>query len=311
MRYAIESWSPEYGSPVDLQSDPDRTPPEVQLDVELLQSAWRPIAAAGAPAASVLFIDGVRRIEARLWAFDSDDMPSPGIVTSYAAGVVRCDGATAAIEGQLVERTVFGPPGLPAIVSRCARYEPHAVIRPAVDALLLALQERLGRLERQVADDARGAELIVVDGPLSGRENVPGAIGYVKSHETAYLPAELAKVVSGLQPGERTPVFVTRTSWSRYSWYVRLPGGSGHPWAGIVRCEAAPDLALSDVFARADLSAATLPRYASAPHKDPRAPQNLYPVGALERELRRRLGDETLLYRALRLAASDAALMLE
>ena len=49
---------------------------------------------------------------------------------------------------------------------------------------------------------------------------------------------------------------------------------------------------------------ATLPRYASESHKDPRAPQNLYPVGGLERELRRRLGDPDVLYRALLIAAS-------
>jgi hypothetical protein len=48
---------------------------------------------------------------------------------------------------------------------------------------------------------------------------------------------------------------------------------------------------------------ATLPRYASARHKDPRAPQNLYPIGGLERELRRRLGDRDLAIRALRRAA--------
>ncbi|MGZ6885814.1 MAG: hypothetical protein ACXVJA_06350, partial [Acidimicrobiia bacterium] len=52
---------------------------------------------------------------------------------------------------------------------------------------------------------------------------------------------------------------------------------------------------------------ATLPRYASEPHKDPRAPQNLYPVGGLERDLRHRLGDPDLLYRALRLSSSAAA----
>ena len=40
-----------------------------------------------------------------------------------------------------------------------------------------------------------------------------------------------------------------------------------------------------------------------AAHKDARAPQNLYPIGGLERELRRRLGDSRLLYRALRSAA--------
>ena len=47
-----------------------------------------------------------------------------------------------------------------------------------------------------------------------------------------------------------------------------------------------------------------MPRYASEPHKDPRAPQNLYPIGGLERELRRRLGDPDLLYRALLLRSS-------
>ena len=53
----------------------------------------------------------------------------------------------------------------------------------------------------------------------------------------------------------------------------------------------------------ADRVTATLPRFASAPHKDPRAPENLYPIAGLERELRRRLGDPNLMYRALRVAA--------
>jgi hypothetical protein len=53
--------------------------------------------------------------------------------------------------------------------------------------------------------------------------------------------------------------------------------------------------------------AATLPRFASQPHNDPRAPQNLHPIAGLERELRRCLGDPILLERALRQAASQAA----
>ena len=48
---------------------------------------------------------------------------------------------------------------------------------------------------------------------------------------------------------------------------------------------------------------ATLPRFASQEHKDPRAPQNLYPIAGLERALRRRLGDARLLYRSLREAS--------
>jgi hypothetical protein len=71
-----------------------------------------------------------------------------------------------------------------------------------------------------------------------------------------------------------------------------------------VRCEASGDLSPAEAVARADLVAATLPRFASQPHNDPRAPQNLHPIAGLERELKRRLGDPALLERALRQAAA-------
>jgi hypothetical protein len=49
-----------------------------------------------------------------------------------------------------------------------------------------------------------------------------------------------------------------------------------------------------------------LPILASEPHLDPRAPQNLVPIGALERALRHRMGDPRLVERALREAARAA-----
>jgi hypothetical protein len=55
----------------------------------------------------------------------------------------------------------------------------------------------------------------------------------------------------------------------------------------------------------ADRVSASLPRFASDRHKDPRAPQNLYPIGGLERELRHRLGDREMAIRALRRAAVE------
>ncbi|MCO6502790.1 MAG: hypothetical protein J5I28_06890, partial [Acidimicrobiales bacterium] len=60
----------------------------------------------------------------------------------------------------------------------------------------------------------------------------------------------------------------------------------------------------ADAVRAAGRITATLPRFASALHKDPRAPQNLYPIGGLERELRHRLGDRDLAVRALRRAAA-------
>jgi hypothetical protein len=49
----------------------------------------------------------------------------------------------------------------------------------------------------------------------------------------------------------------------------------------------------------ADMLSHNLPRYASRPEHDPRAPQNLVPVGALEKRLRHELGDQTFIRRAI------------
>ncbi|MFW6205345.1 MAG: hypothetical protein ACOC96_10250, partial [Actinomycetota bacterium] len=49
-----------------------------------------------------------------------------------------------------------------------------------------------------------------------------------------------------------------------------------------------------------DAASSWLPRYASAPHRDKRAPVNLTPIGGLEGTLRRRLADSRLALRAVR-----------
>ena len=153
------------------------------------------------------------------------------------------------------------------------------------------------------AQGAAASRLLVVDGPLRGRQGLADAIGLIKTHHTHYLPVDQRGLLGVLAPGERTPVFRIASSWIRHAWYLRLPGGGGGPMAGIVRCECSADVSTDVAVRLADWSAAALPRYASAAHKDARAPQNLYPIGGLERELRRRLGDSRLLYRALRSAA--------
>ena len=58
----------------------------------------------------------------------------------------------------------------------------------------------------------------------------------------------------------------------------------------------------------ADRVTAVVPAVASEPHIDPRAPQNLVPIAALERELRRRMGDPAIVYRALRAATLGGVL---
>jgi hypothetical protein len=188
-------------------------------------------------------------------------------------------------------------------------------------SLSQALQRRLGEIEMAAAAEARSHvysqkhghdhglapdpedDLLIIDGPLRGRQHLPRALGYIKSHRTTYLPDGLNAMVGGLEPGQRTPVFLVGSTWDRYTWYLRLPGTPGAPWAGIVRVECAADLPGAEVERLANQSQTCLGRFASADYKDSRAPQNLYPIGGLERELRRRLGDSKLLHRALREAA--------
>ncbi|MGH3843121.1 MAG: hypothetical protein ACRDS0_17010, partial [Pseudonocardiaceae bacterium] len=195
-------------------------------------------------------------------------------------------------------------------VSR-ADLRPH--IAP-IQALSLALQTHLGDAEIVTAVTARaalaghglpeGGDLLVIDGPLRGRQHLPRALGYIKSHRSEYLPPHLRRLVASLSPGQRTPVFLLGSSWDRYTWYLRLPCIPGAPWAGIVRLECSATLNAADAIGMAWLSQATLGRYASVEYKDTRAPQNLYPIAGLERQLRRRLGDAMLLYRGLRRAGT-------
>jgi hypothetical protein len=190
------------------------------------------------------------------------------------------------------------------------RYEVHRVSGTGeASKLPAAVQGPLTALEIDISSAARdggtdGRDLLVVDGPLRNRRHLQRTIGYVKTQQKQYLPAALTAVVTALRPGQRTPVFHLGTVWGGWSWYVRLPGGSGAPWSGIVRVECSPDLTPAQAIELAEISGATLPRFASSAYKDPRAPQNLVPIAGLERRLRGLLGDARVLHRALTLATA-------
>ncbi len=238
------------------------------------------------------------------------------LCASYAAGVVCCCAGQAHVVEVQTQRGLFTLASHATSISTWAgTYERHQSKadprRPAEVTLSQALQNELGRVEITAAVAARlaaghvagGADLLIVDGPLLGREHLPRALGYIKSHHGIYLEPDQNALVAALAPGQRTPVFLMGTRWERHSWYLRLPGPAGAPWAGIVRIECAASLPAAEVISLAGQSQVALPRFASAAYKDARAPQNLYPIAGLERELRRRLGDPRLLYRALRQAA--------
>jgi hypothetical protein len=308
-RLTVDPWDPSYGTAADdegVESEAD-----VDVEIEVHAAAWSavPPPVSLAPPPSLVFVDGVRRVDARVW-IDPDgrgETAEPGVCASWAAGAVICDGEArvAAVE---VGRGLFSASSAATdLMTAHGTYQRRAARSGRPDDLSLALQQSMTTSEIAVAGLARAGEggLLVVDGPLRGRQHLSGAIGMVKTHHTHYLPLELRPLLRRLAPGERSPAFrVVSGGFARHSWYLRLPGGGDTPMAGIVRCECSADLAVDVTVHLAGWSALSLPPLASEPHKDARAPQNLYPIAGLERTLRRRLGDPALLYRALRAAVA-------
>jgi hypothetical protein len=290
-----------------------QTNADVRLDIEIPKESWQPLSPPpDLPApSSVLFVDGVRRIDSSLWVEEADGTLLPGIAASYAAGVVRCDlrNGFAEVLSATVERGLFTPSSH-AVGLSCGitRYEVRRVAGEEPAQLSQAVQPCLQRLEVDVSNRARADssgedDLLVLDGRLRDRSTLPRALGYIKTHHQHYLPPEQEAVVGRLRPGQRTPVFHFGRRWQNYSWYLRLPGPAGSSWAGVVRVEASADLSRPDVIDLADLSTLTLPRFASTSYKDSRAPQNLTPIAGLEKKLRSMLGDQRLLLRSLTAAA--------
>lgn len=299
MRFTVEAWDPDYGAP----SDPDLIDSTEHVDpsVELPAESWRPLFPDTDPAGDILFVDGVRRVDANLWIERDGRFPGFGLAATFAAGAVRCNGG-AEVVGAEVRRGVFTGIDADPVPTTMGTYDVMTTKGSTPEELWLGIQERMGDLEGEVAMQHADVALVVVDGPLSHRRHVEGAVGYVKTQHVQYLSDELRATLADLPVGCRTPLFLTTTSWSRFSWYLRLANETG-PAGGLARCEVKADMPVVAAGRLANLVTASLPRYASERHKDPRAPQNLYPIGGLERELRRRLGDRDLALRALRRAA--------
>ena len=304
MKFAVETWAPEYGVAADAEHLEEATA-EVDVGVERPAGEWSAIDPTPdlEPPRCVVFIDGVRRVDARVWITDGD-RARPGVCASVAAGAVRCEATVAQVVASKVFRAVYAEPSNAAgpIVTRHGTYEFVPCASDAPDDLHKGIRDRMTLLETQVAP-SDPADLVMFDGPLRGRTDRNG-VGYVKTQQVQYLPDREQQVLAGLRAGQRTPLFLIGGSgYTRWSWYLRLPGPVVHPMSGIVRCELAGLGTVADAARRANMVAATLPRYASEPHKEPRAPQNLYPIAGLENDLRHKLGDRDVMERALRVAA--------
>ena len=306
----VEGWAPEYGSSYESDeslADHDKVDESVEVG-----GTWAPLPGADDGIGRVAFVDGVRRVDARL-TIDEVDTPVPGICGSFGVGAVVWDRTTpqSTFLDLLVERlAVFGNgqgapiPGRGAII-----YRSESIPDSDPGMLIKRFHSAMRKAEARLSEKlAQSGLFVIADGPINDL-SATEKVGYIKSHRAPYLSPQNAPVIGRVRAGQRTPLFVIGRGgqYERYSWYQRLadlPGG--HSWTGIVRCEVSSALTLDAAIAIADRTTALLPLVGSEAHVDPRAPQNLVPIAALERELRRRLGDPAFVYRALRAAVADS-----
>jgi hypothetical protein len=303
----LDPWAAEYEGALQLLEMEDEDPGAVVLDVETAD--WRALrpAAAAAPAA-VSFVDGVRRVEHRLLV-ESGPRTLFGLLGSFAVGATRADGRARVVHEQVHRVACVGGGVLlerleaPLADGRqTIAFEPQATPDNTPVAPLQCLQNTMRHREAALAEEMAGEGVVFLDGPLTFlAESARPVVGFVKRLLRPYLPPPHSGLLRTLAAGERTPLFLIESHAPRYSWYLRLGAGRAidSPLAGIVRLEVSGALGLAGAKELADQSARVLPRFASSPERDPRAPQNLYPIGGLETTLRHRLGDHLLVRRAI------------
>lgn len=310
----VEDWSAAYGTPFVLDDEGEDEPSAILIEdgdeFAIHEGVDRE------PERALAFVDGVRRAEAALYRTDADGSMRRAIAGAFACGAVLCDGLSVPqVSETRVQRLVVwegdeasalpDAPGGWSWAPRCAR-------GAGPDAPLAELQNRMREAESILAQDlCRAGHSVVMDGPiyLIGA-NEYDVMGFVKTHRKPILAAQHRVRVPEIGVGQRTSLFKIRgrDRDEKYACYARIGRRSetSGPWSGIVRIEFPLVESLARVIRLADTMAARLVRYAGIPHRDPRAPQNLQPIGALEKHLRHLLGDAGLAERAVREAVRIA-----
>jgi hypothetical protein len=325
--FRLEPWGNDYEPPIQISEELESSESDVDLTVETTNDwdSFEPEQVRSLPN-KLIFIDGRRRLDAALVGSNGNTIIY-GVFGTIAVGGVVVDrtipkASYLELEPKIEVQRVVGFSGEQEVVDTpipCPlgskaelRYEavksnqpntPEARSAIVQTAMLKAEYRLVNNLKVQDADT-----LIIRDGGLPyGYSSLTPTLGYMKTMHKQYLSEKYAALLWKLLPGQRTPIFkIQGKGTPLYSWYLKsgdsqhLPQQLGyHDLHGIVRLELSSEIPLEKAKEIANQTCHLIPYYASHPSRDPRAPQNLAPVGALERELGRRMGDATLIKRRL------------
>ena len=231
-RVRVDPWEVDYGDQTPLAPSGEEPNEQVDHEVEVKDANWQAITPQGETSLPprVVFIDGVRRLEARINARKGDRLIYGGF-GSFGVGAVDVEDSSASFgELRTFRVAVLGAgerlPG-PVHVRANLVYGAESTPDIELDAPLRHIQKAMRLAEATLArDTCRDGTLTIVDGPLSFEPARKGlALGYIKRIHQLYLPAKFIPLLAGLPAGARTPVFSIQTAGSgfaRYSWFQRL-----------------------------------------------------------------------------------------
>jgi hypothetical protein len=184
---------------------------DIDLTVEQ-GGAWQAVAPPSGPEASVpatvVFVDGVRRVDARIVGRREGDRLFHGAFGSYAVGAVEAQPREhVARFGDLQFDRVVATGGgeiLPGAVrvNRALAYRPVSTAKTEPVAPERAIHDEMRRAEERMARELAEREVLVVtDGPLTFQEATRGlAVGWVKRIQELYLPASHVPALLALPP---------------------------------------------------------------------------------------------------------------
>ncbi|MBO1435651.1 hypothetical protein [Meiothermus sp. CFH 77666] len=324
MPWKLEAWNPEYALPERVGGEDEGSGlEEIKTHYEGHWTARTPAWVVPDDWPIVYLVDGRQRIDAQI----ADARGRRALLATVIAGAVLRDGAGIRPIGEPLKEHILLhsadleeplPPGL-------SHYRPIQTPRSDPASLRARVTEQMRRLEarlvNELTDDPlsgqspdgpvqRAGGLVIVDGQIFPGEvpyKAPGQIlGYTKTQAATYLGPEEQALLYTLEPYQRTPIFsipgyALHRRVDVFSWYVRLPLEPSAPFYGgaaLLRVET-PTLEPAEASKLADLSVSLFCALASSPARDPRAPQNLIPIGGLEQWLGRHMGQGEVIRRRI------------
>ncbi len=168
-RIFVEGWSPEYGSPLDTA---ELAPAEGSVDDTVEAMAWEAREGVDDGIEQLAFVDGVRRIDARLTIDDPVAGPVPGVCGTFAVGAVQWDRTEvrSTVDEVRLERWAIiscGRPELFPTIDLQPPYETITIANRDGDALVYALQTKMREAEGVLATELSDDAFVFADGPLN------------------------------------------------------------------------------------------------------------------------------------------------